>query len=206
MNKLIPVIHMLSSAQVLENIYRVQSVMGSQAAVFLINHRHDAEELITCAAEMRHQFPDLWLGINPLGVEPSEALQYDLALDGLWLDPTLRPEWYHSRRFKGQVFGGLAFKYQQQPADLAVACGIAQAATDVACTSGPGTGQAANLDKVRRLKEYLGHHPLALASGVSSSNLKGYLPYVDYFLVASSITGPGELIWVDELQKLYQLL
>jgi predicted TIM-barrel enzyme len=59
---------------------------------------------------------------------------------------------------------------------------------DVVTTSGPGTGQAARPEKVRAMKEAIGSHPLALASGVTPENVTDYLAWVDCFLVATGIS------------------
>ena len=108
------------------------------------------------------------------------------------------------RQIKGLVFGGLAFKYQKQPNDIELACKDAIKFTDVACTSGPGTGKAPSIEKIKTLKHYLGDHPLAIASGVSVDNVHLYAEYVDYLMVASSITDKNEMINKDKLYQLYE--
>jgi len=70
---------------------------------------------------------------------------------------------------------------------------------DVVCTNGPGTGYAADVDKVRALRGGLGDHALALASGVTAENVRNYLPFVQAFLVGTGIEArlgvidPGKL-------------
>jgi predicted TIM-barrel enzyme len=59
---------------------------------------------------------------------------------------------------------------------------------DVVCTSGPGTGMAADVDRIRALRAGLaGDAALALASGVTVDNVHAYLPHVDAFLVGTGI-------------------
>ncbi len=55
-------------------------------------------------------------------------------------------------------------------------------------TSGPGTGEAADIDKIRTMKSALGDHPLAIASGITPENVHEYLPYTDCFLVATGVS------------------
>ena len=70
-------------------------------------------------------------------------------------------------------------------------------------TSGPGTGQAPTVDKIRRMKEALGPQtPLAIASGISSSNVEAFLPHADCFLVGTSLRGAGGFIDAERLQAL----
>src|SRR5438477_29238 len=100
----------------------------------------------------------------------------------------------------GEVFGGprvvLPVIHVEGPEQalrnarvaLAAAARAAAASMDVVTTSGPGTGQAAAPDKLRRMKEALGVTPLAIASGVTPENVGGYLPWVDCFLVATGIS------------------
>ncbi len=96
--------------------------------------------------------------------------------------------------WKGTYFGGVAFKGQRKvrPEHLGQAAQKATAFMDVVTTSGPGTGVAADIDKVRVMKEALGSFPLALASGVTPDNVGDYLPYVDCFLVATGISDDFE--------------
>lgn len=59
---------------------------------------------------------------------------------------------------------------------------------DITTTSGPGTGMAADLDKVIKIKQIITPgKQMALASGVNAENVVACLPYVDYFVVASSV-------------------
>ena len=74
---------------------------------------------------------------------------------------------------------------------------------DVVCTSGPGTGQAASLEKVRALRAGLGGHPMALASGITPENVRDYLPHVQAFLVG---TGIEERLGVLDPAKIERLL
>ncbi len=59
---------------------------------------------------------------------------------------------------------------------------------DVVTTSGPGTGHAVHVDKIRAMKEALGQFPLAIASGITAENVQDYLPWSDCYLVATGIS------------------
>lgn len=59
---------------------------------------------------------------------------------------------------------------------------------DAVTTSGPGTGYAADIEKIRRMKQALGNTPLAIASGITPENIVNYLPHADCFLVATEIS------------------
>jgi len=59
---------------------------------------------------------------------------------------------------------------------------------DVVTTSGPGTGEAASVSKIRAMKAALGDFPLAIASGITPENVGPYLGVADCFLVATGIS------------------
>ncbi|MCK9446457.1 hypothetical protein M0Q50_06160 [bacterium] len=199
--EIIPVIHMLNQNQVLTNVKTC--IECGIKKIFLINHQVSEEELIDCANRVKQEYTNLWIGINILGISTESAINKNLPFDGLWCDATISSEDSKKyRNFKGMFFGGLSFKYQPQPKDLKIACDDATLSTDVATTSGVGTGKAANVDKIKTIREYLGNHPMAIASGVSSENIHNYKDIVDYLLVASSITSSNEMIYKEKLMEL----
>lgn len=202
-SELIPVIHMLNQNQVMTNVKTC--IDCGIEKVFIINHVVSVEELLQCANQVKLKYPNLWVGVNMLGYTTEMSLLLDTGLDGLWCDAQVNSEGF-KRNFKGMFFGGVAFKYQPQPKDLNFACSWAKITTDVATTSGVATGKAADINKILTIREYLGSHPMAIASGVSVDNIDSYKGIVDYLLVASSITTFGEIIIKEELLKLKEKL
>lgn len=200
--EIIPVIHMINENQVLTNVKIC--VECDIKKVFLINHVVSVQDLLKCALRVKKEYPTLWVGVNMLGIPTHIALSNPLVgIDGLWCDATITPSQAKSvRKFHGMFFGGLAFKYQPQPSDLKLACEEASLATDVATTSGVGTGKAADVVKIKEIREFLGTHLMAIASGVSAQNIDNYKGIADYLLVASSITSSGEMIIKDKLIEL----
>lgn len=200
--ELIPVIHVVNVNQALTNVRTCLACDIKKA--FFINHHVTVEELLNCTDKVKNLHPEFWTGINMLGLTTEEALSKNLSnIDALWCDATItseRAKMY--RKFNGQFFGGLAFKYQPQPLDLKTACEDAILATDVATTSGQATGKAADIEKIIKIREFLGDHPLAIASGVSVDNIDNYKNLVDYMLVASSITSRSEMIIEEKLLEL----
>ena len=189
---------MIDENQVLTNVETC--IECGVKKVFLINHAVSTEDLLKCAFRVKKEYPNLWVGINMLNVPTHIALQNLFeGIDGLWCDATITSTQAKSvRNFNGLFFGGLAFKYQPQPIDLEFACKDAMKATDVATTSGDGTGEEANIEKIKNIRTFLGNHPMAIASGVSVENVDNYKVIVNYLLVASSITS-DEIIIKDKL-------
>jgi hypothetical protein len=198
--EIIPVIHMINENQVLTNVETCLSC-GIEK-VFIINHQTTSEELIKCAKRVKDTYPTLWVGINMLDKYVEDAILYEFDFDGLWCDQSIKLEDYKYRKFKGMLFTGLAFKYQPQPKDIELACKESILTSDVSTTSGPGTGKAADINKILELRSHLGEHPMAIASGVSIDNIENYKGVVDYLLVASSITSRSEIIYKDKLLEL----
>jgi len=196
--ELIPVIHMTSLEQVFKNVETC--IKCGIKKVFLINHVVTAFEVLDAARKVKSKYPDLWVGINLLGLSTSAAMALSESVDGLWVDGTISI--HDIREFKGLLFGGLAFKYQKQPKDLQQACLDATFTTDVATTSGPGTGKAASVEKIKDIRYYLGSHPMAIASGISAENADDYSEIAEYFLVASSITDSNEMLIEEKLVEL----
>jgi predicted TIM-barrel enzyme len=44
--------------------------------------------------------------------------------------------------------------------------------------------------------------PLAIASGISAKNVRQFMPLAQAFLVASSVTDPGELTNAEKVREL----
>jgi hypothetical protein len=196
--EIIPVIDCINHNIIRTNI-KIVKALGIQK-VFLINHRISPEELIQVTISIKGEFPSMWIGINPLGMTPERALLGDYPLDGIWTDSL--PNSLDSRRFRGTHFGGLAFKYQPQPQDLRLETLRAIGLCDVPTTSGVATGRAPSLEKIMEIRGYLGDSPLAIASGVSPSNIGDWKGIANYLLVRSSITGPGGIISGEKLDEL----
>jgi uncharacterized protein len=203
---LLPVIHPVNEATAMESV-RVAKEAGVRG-IFLINQGMSTEQVLELVMVVRRQYPDLWVGVNLLGVRPARVLEWGLdacegRLDGIWADNAnieedaaeqpMAQALVAERRahgWNGLYFGGVAFKYQREiaAANLGRAAAAALPYMDVICTSGPGTGQAADPQKVIAMRAGLGDTgALALASGVAEANVASYLPYVDAYLVGTGI-------------------
>lgn len=214
---LLPVIHPISRDVALESI-RVAHACGVPG-VFLIDQGMPARDVLALVREVRARYPSLWIGVNLLSRRPAHALA-DVteacgAIDGLWSDNAdVDERGAHAvakafvtarQRWNGLYFGGVAFKYQREvaPSDLSAAAEMSIPYMDVLCTSGPGTGYPADIEKVKALRAGLGDHALALASGVTPENVQIYMPYVQAFLVG---TGIEERLGVFDPAKIAALL
>jgi uncharacterized protein len=193
------VVHVENSEQALRNTAIAER--GGADGVFLINHSISYLELLAIYREVKNTFDDFWIGLNCLDlgrlaidVIPKEA-------QGLWVDnagisegdePTLVAEIFSDKKRKieweGIYFGGVAFKYHEEVADVARVALLAQPLVDVITTSGEGTGKAADVAKIHTMKDVIGNHPLAIASGITPENVREYMPYADCFLVATGVS------------------
>jgi phosphoribosylanthranilate isomerase len=205
----LPVIHVQDEAQALAMSRLAQSAGAN--GVFLIGHSMPADELLACTRNVKRYLPGLWVGVNLLGLTPKRsfevildyAMKTGVQIEGLWTDradsttDALRTECPDLC-----YFGGTAFKYQPQPKDLEAAARTASLHMDFVTTSGPGTGQAANLSKMQSMKRGVGSGSLALASGITPQNVHEYLPYVDALLVATGISRNFHELDRDKLDQL----
>ena len=204
--RLLPVVHVETVDQTRLSVENARS--GGADGVFLISHTLGSTDLLTIYNLVRGEHPDWWIGLNELGTWPGVMAQtVPSSVSGVWTDDSLIREhqdeqhdagvvWYHltNRKIRPVYFGGVAFKYKREVENLEAAASKAVPFMDVVTTTGPGTGRAADLEKVRRMRDAMGDAPLALASGITAPNVADYMPFVDCFLVASSITDPGEVI------------
>jgi len=211
---ILPVIHVGSQQQALRNanIARDANVDG----VFLINHEMSYSELLSIHRAVVAEHGDWWVGVNCLDLSPIEVFRcIDDTVAGVWVDNAMihenaevqpKAERVLDARKKtgwpGLYFGGVAFKYQRPVDDLAQAARKAAQYMDVVTTSGPGTGHAASPEKISVMKQALGDHPLAIASGITPENVGDYLDSADCFLVATGISKSFEELDPDRVNTL----
>lgn len=174
--------------------------------VFLINQGMVASQVLEAVPRVREAFV-VWgcesgtIGVNLLGYTPFQVLRVtgqETRVDAIWTDHVsgdarLFAEERVARRWAGQWFGGVCFKYgpdeDASPEEIRKICRRPElAGVDVITTSGPGTGHAAPIAKVRAFRGALNARPLALASGVTADNVGVYMSEgVNHVLVGTGI-------------------
>lgn len=204
----LPVIHVETPKQTLQNaeIAQQEGVDG----VFLISMRDMPHSQLARVHEgIRKEMNTLWIGVNYLDLRAEQAFLRLKGIPGVWTDNAQIDEKdpiqmnanliAESRRrsgWKGLYFGGVAFKGQRPVQDVGRAAKIATKYMDVVTTSGSRTGSAPELEKIALMKDAIGDHPLAIASGITPENVHEYLDVADCFLVATSLLEPGREVFV----------
>jgi hypothetical protein len=197
----LPVVHVEGQDQALRNAQIVATAGGE--GLFLVNHEIPSTRLLKVHLEVKRQFPDLWIGVNCLDLTPDWVGAHP-EVAGMWSDQAyifenreeqhsaalLQERIRETSKWGGIYFGGVAFKGQRKvkPADLGDVAVRATSYMDVVTTSGPGTGYAAEVGKIKAMKDAIGEFPLAIASGITPENVHLYMPHADCFLVASGIS------------------
>jgi len=206
MSKLTPVIHVNNEAQAVDNA-RIIHESGAHGC-FLIDHHCEATNLVACYKAVRALFPDMWIGLNFLGCE-AESICTHLPTDAnaLWLDNLGDDDtaWAFCPS-EMLVFGGVAFKYQKKVEDVAAAAVAALNSCDVITTSGNATGVAPALEKIQTMKAAIGEWPLAIASGMTLDNISKFVPFVEYFLVATGISESFNQLDPEKVKKMVALV
>lgn len=222
MKKFFPVIHCIdpyTQGGIVHAIANARIAYDNGAdGIFLIGHSIVHQELFYIYESVRKQFPGLWIGVNFLDVPVTKIhllkpyLHADI--NALWFDSL--PNQDHNLPSSVNLFGGIAFKYiNANPNDeeLKEKCLKASRSINFATTSGNKTGEPPSVEKLAKIKTFLkGKTPLALASGVSAHNVTSFLPFVDAFLVATSITardtnrGNHEYLLPEKVKELANLI
>ncbi|MEM9139108.1 MAG: adenine phosphoribosyltransferase [Pseudomonadota bacterium] len=212
----LPVIHVLETERALTNIDHV--IAAGAPGCFLINHDFGVDRFMPILRNVRLAMPRLWLGANFLAVTGRDAFPTlgaleaeGLPIDAYWADDARIDETGADPReaeeiarirassgWSGLYFGGTAFKKQRPVAPEHYEAAARQAVQfmDVVTTSGPATGQEADLTKIADFRRGMGDVPLAVASGVTPANAARYGD-VDAFLVATGINHPGNFYDID---------
>lgn len=198
------VIHAEGISQAIDNS-RIAIENGADG-IFLIGHRITTGALLSVYNAVEQHIPEgIWVGLNLL----RERVYHDLAntiplgCPGVWTDESgifVREKFLDTsdaKRFKNDMkvrnpdilwFGGVAFKGQPPPKDVANLALVAKNFMDVVTTSGTKTGSAPDVEKLQIIRGAIGDHPLANASGTTPENVHLFKPYVDCFLVATGIS------------------
>lgn len=217
--RIFPVIHTSSDLELnLEQIFTAYD-SGSDG-VFLISHNLSAEKFSEMIDKMDYLAsskyknelkkwpPDFYVGVNYLGSVPNKAVSFFKPwMSMLWSDSSsiylgttkessLAKETIDDIKAIGNInsefFGGIAFKYQNQPDYeelqylISIACDIDGY---IVTTSGNATGSAPAVEKIKMFRKIMPKDKrLAIASGASVDNVGSLIKAgVTDILVASSI-------------------
>lgn len=211
----LPVIHYESDKQCMENAELVFSA-GCEG-VFLIHMNGDNHKLLKVAEDIKIEWPDRLLGINYLGYTAEKALHFNtkLDVDMTWTDEqlthSLNKPWDEAKRVKKFLaksprhlfFIAVAFKYQIKEDHPGYSACMARDMGFIPTTSGTGTGVAADINKIKRMKEDLGSNgSLAIASGITPENVGDFAPYLSHILVSTGISRDFHNFDADKLRSL----
>ncbi len=193
---LFPVIRPIGRDEALQSVQTARD--AGVKGVFLTDEGMPANEVLDLVMESRRRFPELWMGVKLVSAgSPANALRRALdacdgRIDGIWADqPGIDIEATakelnaarRERKWTGLYFGGAAAPF-----------------VDVVCTSG-------DVDQLRAMREAVGPEvALALASGVTETNVSSYLPYADAFLVSTGIEAKPGVLDAAKLTRLQKLI
>lgn len=207
MKRLLPVLHILSDDVDHTRHQVAVAVENGADGIWLINHSGTSVRMHEHFDNVRADHPDLWVGLNLLDMPAQTAMRIVTTtftqgrrIDALWADdsgitdqgalPKAQETWEMKKDagWAGEYFGSVAFKVGPLIRNAARAALAARGYMDVVTTSGPATGVAADVEKIKDMRAMLEGQRLAVASGITPENAEVYLPYVDDLLVATGIS------------------
>lgn len=186
-----PVIHVRDLPTSIRNASIAQSCGCS--GVFLISMHGADDELVPVKAGLNRLLPGFKVGANFLSMDCDVAVTRSLmdGYDATWADDAWQDTNVHDliRPSRHPFFAAVAFKgstyhdpHPDRTAREAVARGF------IPMTSGSGTGVAASISKIARLREAIGPDaPLAM-SGVDVARMDELAPLVSHFLIATCVS------------------
>jgi hypothetical protein len=217
--KLVAVIHHHNDELSLENA-RMADAAGFDGVALI--HMQGLDELIDRpSVRIKNEFPELAVIANRLTTPHELVVPRDLALglDGSWVDnpgvssegfapvaETYKEAFNRARRINEnyQFFGSVAFKTQQpEPSDdhAALAAQKASGLGWVATTSGPQTGIAPDLKKLRTMRHRIPYGDFAVASGVTPENAADISLFVDWIFVSTGISQDFHTFDLEKMRK-----
>ena len=219
---LLPVIHVINIKQTLVNAETLHQ--NHVQGCWLINHSCTDDVFAEAFKQVKARYPGLWVGINYLGNRFAPIVfstEYSIKPDGFWFDnvgvfDSDATSGYEIRRKMNEVglsdvlvFGSICFKYQPQPKSVEVTTRTALNICDVITTSGKGTGidhDNSDINKFKTMKSICDKKAyLAVASGISESNIANILEHVDIFMVNSSIA-VNEIFVPEKVSNLVKII
>lgn len=215
--QLIPVIHYLDIATTLYNT-EIAAKVGCEYVSLI--HMDGKDNLLDEAFRaIRKDFPNLKVIINRLSLDPSVSylVNRSLGANGTWADKcgvsgefmtqessAIAAEIVFSPSHK--FFGGVAFKYQEHEKYPELAAKTAYDLGFIPTTSGLRTGSAPDIDKIKCMAEALPERILAVASGITPENVTDFIPYVQYYFVATGISRDFYDFDFDKVNKLQEII
>jgi len=213
--KIIPVIHHINQ----ELTFKNADICAESGAfgVFLISMEGYNSDIPMLSKKIKEKYPTLKVGFNLLGQQPLEAVEISLFynLDMTWSDyhiVTSKKIHHQTQKISDTIkktshmfFNSVAFKYQTIEENPGEAALLSTEFGFTPTTSGVSTGVAADLNKIKTMKEAIGNKPLAIASGLTPLNVMDYSNYIEYGLVATGISKTFHELDQDLTKQIVQL-
>lgn len=190
--------------------------------VALVTHVLEPEYGAYVATVLKEIYPYHKILLNILQREPQKVFEIikETKIDWVWTDKAMIPgvdrvadkddsaEKLLQRQQENEenklYFGGLDFKHQRHLTKKEYPFAIQQAKKylDIITTSGSSTGVSADAEKVKKIKNMAGSHPVGLASGVTAQNIHEYIENTDISIVASGISHDYRNLDPDKVAEL----
>lgn len=220
-------LHVSGIEQAIEQSAKILTPDGAHGVIlvnngFRVMSRGQSPTMPEIASKIKSLYPDHLIGINMLDLSTEQAIEYvPSGLDILWTDlggveetggyAFLAP-WFSRtlKTLKPRYYGSELFKVGLEAENPEAVAKCAAEHFSAMVTSGKATGSAPDVKKLRQIREWIGRNAkLINASGTSIDNVDSFLPYVDGFIVGTSLCegdGHGEnaFLYVPEKVRAFR--
>lgn len=187
------------------------------SGIFIISTNVDIETITNIYNKTKNKYNDLWIGVNLVGENIFKVFNF-IKLnnpDGIWIDNSylfhieklgyaeLILNQFEKYNWNGLYFGGYMFKYQRN-------CNtydnqlikLLNQYLDILTTSGDGTNIEISDEKLNYIFNESVQVPIAISSGVNSSNLEKHVEKCNVIIMRSSIVDSDDNIDREKLDEI----
>lgn len=216
---LLPVISIVSEDQTTNDV-AIAYKSGADGVIIADTFGANPLFLNRIYTSIKRIFDDYWIGLNYLSQNITEAIEHTpdelqgLYVHNLFTHHQARGGAFHESNRKnmrdiqlwnGLYFGAIELKGKLETKEVKEIARLTIPNIDVLVVNSGNEHEPPLIENIKALKNELGCHSLSISSGINEENIQQFLPFVDCFIVDSSIkkdNGELDRRKVEQLEKI----